>query len=361
MLTTAEQLPIRKNIPLAPLTTIGLGGSAKYFLECKTVEHICAGLEFGKHEHLPVQVLGGGSNIIFSDAGFSGVVLKIALKGIHFDDDGEWMIARAAAGEVWDAFVHACIEKGLGGIECLSGIPGFTGGTPIQNVGAYGQEVKDTIEEVKVLERATLQEKILKNAECGFSYRTSRFKFQDLGKFVVTEVSFRLHKNGRPTIHYPEVKKNVEAAVPLSSLADGRESLEAVRKVVLSLRKKKSMLVDPNDPNSKSVGSFFLNPIVERKQYSSLRNLWKKIGDGSEVPVFSFEEKMKISAAWLVEKAGFAKSYRKVGAGISSNHSLAIINCGGTANDVLALATEIENRVFEKFGIRLVREAVVVD
>ncbi len=360
MLTTSEQLPLQKNILLARLTTIGLGGAAEFFSECKTVEHIRAGLEFGKRERLPIQVLGGGSNIIFPDAGYHGLVLKIALKGIHFDDDGEWMIARAAAGEVWDAFVCACIEKGLAGVECLSGIPGFVGGTPIQNVGAYGQEVKDTIEKVKVLDRVTLQEKILKNSECGFSYRTSRFKLQDSGKFVVTEVSFRLKKNGRPTIRYPEVKKSVEAAIPLPSLADGRESLEAMRNVVLSLRKKKSMLIDPNDPNSKSVGSFFLNPIVEREQYSALSNVWKKIGDGSEVPAFPFQEKKKISAAWLVEHAGFAKGYRKGGAGISSNHSLAIINCSGTARDVLALAAEIEHRVFEKFGIRLVREAVVI-
>jgi UDP-N-acetylmuramate dehydrogenase len=360
MLINSEEFPIQKNVLLAPLTTIGLGGAAKYFFECTTIEHIYAGLEFGKRERLPVQVLGDGSNIIFSDAGFAGVVLKIALKGIRFEDDGEWMIARAAAGETWDAFVRACIEKGLGGIECLSGIPGFVGGTPIQNVGAYGQEVKDTIEEVEVLERATLKEKILKNTECEFSYRASRFKYQDSGKFIVTEVTFRLKKNGRPVIRYPEVKKNIEAAIPLSSLADGKESLGAVRDVVLSLRKKKSMLIDPSDPNSKSVGSFFLNPTVEMDHYSALSSLWKKIGDGSEMPAFPSEKKIKLSAAWLVEHAGFAKGYRKGGAGISSNHSLAIINCGGTTRDVLALAAEIEKRVLEKFGIRLVREAVVV-
>ncbi|MDE3059013.1 MAG: UDP-N-acetylmuramate dehydrogenase [Bacteroidota bacterium] len=354
------QFPLQKSIPLAPLTTIGLGGAAEFFSECETVEHVCAGLEFSKRERLSVQIFGGGSNVIFSDAGFPGLVVKIAVRGIHFEHDGEWMIVRAAAGEVWDHLVHVCIEKGLAGIECLSGIPGLVGGTPIQNVGAYGQEVKDTIVEVRVLERETLREKILKNAECGFSYRASRFKTQDSGKFIVTEVSFRLKKEGRPTVRYPEVKKIVETAVPLSSLADGRASLEAVRSVVLSLRKKKSMLIDPNDPNSKSVGSFFLNPVIEQKQFSIMSERWKKIGDGSEVPAFPSEDKVKLSAAWLVEHSGLTKGYRKGGAGISSNHSLAIINCGGTTRDVLALASEIEERVFGKFGIRLVREAVVV-
>lgn len=343
------------------MTTIGLGGPASYFLECPTVEHIRAGLDLGKREHVSVQVLGGGSNIIFPDEGFAGLILKIALKGISFEEDGEWMIVRAAAGEVWDNFVRQCIEKGLGGIECLSGIPGFVGGTPIQNVGAYGQEVKDTIEEVKVLERGTLEEKILKKAECGFSYRASRFKFQDAGKFIVTEVTFRLKKNGRPVIRYPEVKKIIETSVSLSSLADGRKSLEAVRNIVFSLRKKKSMLIDPNDPNSKSVGSFFLNPVIGKEQFSEVSKQWKKIGDGSEMPTFPFENKIKLSAAWLVEHSGFTKGYRKGGAGISLNHSLALINCGGTTREVLALAIEIEEKVFEKFGIRLVREAVVVE
>lgn len=354
------RVTILENISLSPYTTLQLGGAAKYFCNCTSAEEIKEALEFAKKENLRTHILAGGSNTIFSDDGFDGLVVKVGLTGISFFDDEKDVLAVVKAGEEWEHFVATCVEKGYAGVECLSGIPGSVGATPIQNVGAYGQEVNDTIEEVTALETLTLKEKIFRNEECGFSYRQSRFKLQDSGKYIITEVTFRLKKNGRPTINYPEVKKIIEASVPLSSLADGRESLEAVRKVVLSLRKKKSMVIDPLDPNTKSVGSFFMNPVVSRSQYLVISNQWKKIGDGSEIPTFQFENKLKIPAAWLIEKSGFQKGYTNNNVGISERHTLALVNRGGTTSALLSLAKEIQDGVEKKFGIHLELEPVIV-
>ena len=355
-----KMLLIKDHIDLKPFTTLNLGGSADYFCECTSVSEIKEGLRFARKKNIRHHILGGGSNTIFSDTGFSGLVLKIDLKGISFEDNGKYVIARVKAGEDWESFVRSTVEKGYGGLECLSGIPGSVGATPIQNVGAYGQEVKETIVSVNVLEKETMEEKEFITKDCQFSYRTSRFKSQDAGKYIVTEVTYRLTKNGRPVIHYPEVKKIIEASVNLSSLSDGREALEAVRNIVLSLRRKKSMVIDPNDMNTRSVGSFFLNPIVGDDILSHIASTWKKIGDGSEVPAFSFENKKKIPAAWLIEKSGFKKGYKQNGVGISENHTLALVNYHGTTAALLELAEEIRSGVHSVFGIHLELEANVI-
>ncbi|MBI2427835.1 MAG: UDP-N-acetylmuramate dehydrogenase [Ignavibacteriales bacterium] len=352
---------IKENILLSRYTTLQLGGVAKYFCSCSSVNEIQEALEFARTKNIRTHILGGGSNTVFSDEGFDGLVAKIDLKGISFVEEGNDVLVTAKGGEDWEKLVKMCVEKGYAGIECLSGIPGSVGATPIQNVGAYGQEVKDTIIEVKALDSLAFEEISFSNPDCQFSYRMSRFKIHDAGKYIITEVGFRLKKNGRPTINYPEVKKVVEATIPLSSLADGRASLEAVRNVVLSLRKKKSMVIDPDDPNTRSVGSFFMNPVVENDQFSVVSAQWKRIGDGSEVPSFAFGNKKKIPAAWLIEKSGFHKGYVKDGIGISENHTLALVNRGGTTAALLALANEIQEGVGKKFGIRLEREPVVID
>ncbi len=230
---------MQENIALKDFTTIKLGGTAKYFCVCSSVDELKEAMRFAEGKKIRAHLLGGGSNTIFSDEGFKGLVVKIDLKGISETDDGNDAIVAVKAGEDWEPFVRMSVEKGYAGLECLSGIPGLVGATPIQNVGAYGQEVKDTIVSVKVLERGSLQETGFQNSDCNFSYRSSRFKTDDAGKYIVTEVSFRLRKNGRPTVRYPEVKKTLETTVDLSSIPDGRGSLEAVRNVVLSLRKKK--------------------------------------------------------------------------------------------------------------------------
>lgn len=354
-------MEILEHINLSPFTTIQLGGSAKYFCTCSSVDEIKETLNFAQKRNLRTHILAGGSNTIFSDNGFNGVVIKITSKGISFVEDGNYILVTAKAGEDWEQFVKMCVEKGYGGIECLSGIPGCVGATPIQNVGAYGQEVKDTIEKVTAIDRSTLEEISFSNSDCRFSYRQSRFKFHDSGKYIIAEVTFRLKKKGRPTIIYPEVRKTIEASIPLASLADGRESLEAVRNIVLALRKKKSMVIDPSDPNTKSVGSFFMNPIIDSDQLTVISNQWKKSGDGSKIPTFQSENKIKISAAWLIEKSGFKKGYTKNGVGISDNHTLALVNRGGTTAALLALAKEIRDGVEKKFGIRLEQEPVVVE
>ncbi len=353
-------LAIKEHIELKPYTTLQLGGPADYFCECSTVYELQDALRFAAGRDERLHILGGGSNTIFADEGFRGFVIKIGLKGISFVEDGNDILVTAQAGEDWESFVRTTVEKGYSGLECLSGIPGSVGATPIQNVGAYGQEVKDTIESVTVLERTTLNETIFTNADCRFSYRTSRFKTEDAGKFIVTAVTFRLKRNGRPTIHYPEVKKVIDAQIDLASLGNGRESLSAVREIVIGLRKKKSMVIDPNDPNTRSVGSFFLNPIVDTETLERVADVWSKIGDGSSVPTFPFEEKKKIPAAWLIERAGFQKGTKKNGVGISENHTLALVNYHGTVESLLQLAQEIQKGVESVFGVRLEREANVI-
>lgn len=354
------KLEVKEHIILSHYTTLQLGGAAKYFCTCSSIDGIQEALAFAKQKNLRTHILAGGSNTIFSDEGFNGLVIKIALTGISIADDGADVLVTAKAGEEWDTLVKMCVDKGYAGVECLSGIPGSVGATPIQNVGAYGQEVKDTIVTVKAIDRSTWQEVSFSNSDCQFSYRQSRFKFQDSGKYIITEVTYRLVKNGRPTINYPEVKKIIEASVPLSSLANGKESLTAVRNVVLSLRKKKSMVIDPNDPNTKSVGSFFMNPVVDGAQLQAVRNRWNNIGDGTAMPTFASEGKTKIPAAWLIEKSGFKKGYTKNGVGISNNHTLALVNRGGTTAALLTLAQEIQERVEQNFGIRLEIEPVIV-
>ncbi len=353
-------ISVKEHIRLSDYTTLHLGGMARYFYECTSGDDLRSALQFANEKNIRFHILGGGSNTIFADEGYDGLVIKIGMKGISFVHDGDDILVCAKAGEDWELFVAMTVEKGFAGIECLSGIPGLVGATPIQNVGAYGQEVKDTIELVTVLEKETLQEKIFLNSECGFSYRESRFKSTDSGKYIVTEVIFRLKKNGRPATAYPEVQKMIERTVPLSSLDDGAESLSAVRNIVLSLRKMKSMLIDSNDVNTRSVGSFFLNPIVDKVTLSAIADQWKVNGDGTAVPTFLFGERQKIPAAWLIEKSGFNKGYKINGVGISENHTLALVNYNGTTKSLLRLAEEIQHGVERVFKIRLQLEANVI-
>lgn len=347
---------IHSNIPLSQHTSIGLGGPARLFATCTSPGELRSVLNKAKQERIPVQVLGGGSNIIFSDRGFDGIVIKVAIRGSEFRGNE----AVAASGEPWDEFVQKCIEKDLQGIECLSGIPGLVGGTPIQNVGAYGQEVSETILYVETLDRNTLEVQTLSNEDCGFSYRNSRFKTRDADRYVITKVAFSLHRNGKPQSRYPELLNHLESAGNIRALTPGRQQLQAVRSAVLALRRKKSMVIDPADPNTRSVGSFFTNPVLSHKEFEDLQRRWEGLEGTGSIPIFTTGSQIKVPAAWLVEHAGFTKGYRKEGAGISTRHTLALINCGGTTHDLLTLAAEIQKTVYEKFDIRLEREPIVV-
>jgi len=351
----------RSDIPLSTLTTIGLGGKARLFVSCKTLEEIKESILFAKHQHLQWQVMGGGSNIIFSDEGFNGVVIKVDIKGVNKVENGGDVLVEAAAGEEWDTLVQSCIRHGLSGIECLSGIPGLVGATPIQNVGAYGQEVSDTITSVRAIDLSTMESVEFSNKECQFDYRQSRFKKEDRNRFVITYVTFRLNKNRRPVIRYPELKSYIDSSIKLDELADGREAVEVVRKAVLALRKRKSMVIDPTDPHTRSVGSFFMNLLVTGEEFRRIQGQWRESGGSDDIPTFPAGDRFKIPAAWLVEHAGFRKGFRRGKVGISANHALALVNYGGTTRELLSLSEEIQLAVRNRFGISLEPEPVIIN
>ncbi len=352
--THETSLTIREHVALGPYTTLGLGGPARYFVACRNDEEIAASLRYAARNGLRIAVLGGGSNSIIADEGFDGLVLHIETRGIvPVDSPGSDTFA-VAAGEPWDDVVRFAIAQGLSGIECLSGIPGSTGATPIQNVGAYGQEVSTTIASVDVLDIRSLEPRRLTNGECCFGYRTSMFKDTDAGRFIVTSVTFRLSREGVPGIAYAELARTIERQRGGGPLPRGVEGLTIVRDAVLALRRSKSMVIDPSDPNSRSVGSFFTNPVVSTDAAQRLRSRWP------DMPQFPVGDSVKLSAAWLVEHAGFPKGYREGGAAISDHHALALVNRGTTAHDLLALATKIQTRVQNEFSIRLEREPVIL-
>lgn len=332
---------IRENVSLAELTTIGLGGEARYFVSGATVEELKEAWLFARENNLPVHVLGGGSNTIFADQGFAGLVIKVGLKGIRFKGEG---LVLAAAGEEWDGVVKQCVERDLAGLECLSGVPGLVGAAPVQNLGAYGQQVASVIMEVEALDGQSLELVALANKQCQFGYRQSRFKKSGQGRYIITGVTFQLQPGGEPRLEYPELIKTAGRA----------PTLLGVRQAVLKLRRRKSMIVNSEDPHSRSCGSFFVNPLISRDDLARLQK-------DHQVPYFEVGDDVKVPAAWLVEQAGFSKGFRQGGVGISPHHALALVNYGGTAKDLLALAEKIQIAVKKKFGVELEREPVAVD
>ena len=342
-----NKFELKENVPLAPLTTLKIGGAARYFVRAETETQVADALRFAGDEDLDFFILGGGSNVLISDSGFDGLVLQIGLKGKAFTrEETSSLIVTAAAGEDWDAFVAYCVEQDLAGIECLSGIPGFVGGTPVQNVGAYGQEVAETIVSVRCFDRKTCEFVTLSNADCGFTYRTSIFNSNEKERYIVLSVTYALRHGGRPKVVYKDL---------IEHFGDRQPSLGEVRDVVLTIRRSKSMVIKETDPNSRSAGSFFKNPVVEISKLEEIR------ADFDRVPHFDFGDKVKIPAAWLIENAGFNKGFALNNAGISTKHTLALINRGGaTAAEMIALKEKIQAAVAAKFGIELHPEPVFV-
>ncbi len=346
---------MQKNVPLRNLTTIGLGGNARFFYECESTTDIVECLNFVRKNNLPILPLGGGSNIVFADEGYDGLVCKIGLRGLIFTEERDTTLVSAMAGENWDDLVCSCIEKGLGGLECLSGIPGSVGAVPVQNVGAYGQEVKDSIELVTCLDRNDGSEILFSVSDCEFDYRSSRFKKKDKDRYIVIRVNFRLKNQASPGISFPEVQRWIDEKFGNDFLSySPADALKKTREAVISLRRKKSMVVDSADPNSRSAGSFFMNPVVSQSLCDRIRASYP------DLPFFPAPGGCKIPAAYLIDRSGIDRSYRIGGAGLSANHSLAIVNFGGSAKDVLALAAWIEKRVEKLFGIALQTEPVIV-
>lgn len=321
---------VAHDVPLAPLTTLGLGGAAKRFVKVTSVVDLVDVLAEGR-----VLILGGGSNLVVSDAGFDGLVVQIGIRGIAVDCD----TITVAAGESWDDFVAQMVAARRVGVECMSGIPGLVGATPMQNVGAYGQEVSDTIQSVRVYDRDKRELVTMTPAECAFGYRTSVFRGS--ARWVVVDVTFRLPRGEDSQLRYAELQK---------ALGGQRAPLARVRETVIALRRGKGMVVDPADPESKSAGSFFTNPIVSADRVPAGAPSWPQ-PDG----------RVKLSAGWLIEHAGFAKGYTRGNVGISKKHALALVNRGGTTSELLALATEIQDGVRAKTGISLEREPILVE
>lgn len=341
-------MKIQENIPLAQFTTLKIGGPARYFGKAENEADVIEALAFADERGLPVFILGGGSNVLVSDGGFDGLVLQIALMGIdRTAGDGGRTIVTAYAGEDWDSFVAYCIEHDFAGVECLSGIPGFVGGTPVQNVGAYGQEVSETIISVRCFDRTSGKVVELSNGECGFAYRRSIFNSTERNRFVVLSVTFSLMPGGTPKLAYKELNEYFSGSKPL---------LGEVRDAVLAIRRKRSMVIDQNDPNSRSAGSFFKNPIVDGGKFVELQAVYP------DVPSFPADPgKVKIPAAWLIENAGFHKGFALGNVGISSNHTLALINRGGaTAEELIRLKEMVQRAVADRFGIDLEPEPIFV-
>jgi UDP-N-acetylmuramate dehydrogenase len=349
---------LRENISLAPFTTLQIGGPARYLAEAANENEIIEALELAAVRNLPLFVLAGGSNVVVADAGFPGLVLRIATRGLHPAGEESDGIVNVAAGEEWDSFVEWSVKRGFAGIECLSGIPGTVGGTPIQNVGAYGEEVSEVIASVRAVERESGTIVEFSKAECGFSYRSSTFNTNRKDRFIVLTVSFWLHPGGEPRIQYADLRRFLDAQHDGITVAE-------VRAAVLKIRATKAMLRLPGDPDSQSVGSFFKNPVVPDEVALRVEETARAQGrlarSESMLRYRAGEGRVKLAAAWLIERAGFPRSYGRGKVGLSSKHTLAVINRGGaTAAEIVDFMREIQGGVRGVFGVDLIPEPVFV-
>jgi UDP-N-acetylmuramate dehydrogenase len=336
---------IREEIPLAPLTTFGVGGVARHFVAVKTEAELTEALLWAAKQGTKVFVLGGGSNLLVRDEGFDGLVLRLEIAGVESCGDGCFDVG---AGESWDGFVSLAVAGGFAGIECMAGVPGSVGGTPVQNVGAYGQEVAETMVSVRAYDRRAGEFVELSREECRFRYRESRFNTDESGRFVVTRVRFQLVPGGPACLKYAELRQRFSREAP---------TLAEVSAAVRDIRRGKGMLLVEGDPDCRSAGSFFKNPVVPSAKAAEIA-----AAEGVEVPHWpAGEGRVKLPAAWLLERAGFVKGFGEGRVGISSRHTLALVNRGGaTFADVSQMQDKIVTRVWDKFGVRLVREPVVV-
>jgi UDP-N-acetylmuramate dehydrogenase len=346
-------MTVLENVYLAPLTTLKVGGPARYFTESKSAAEVAEAVNFARSKDLPLFVLGGGSNLVVSDAGWPGLVLKLAAQGIDERTADGKTLFDVGAGEEWDRFVARAVARNCAGVECLSGIPGSVGGTPVQNVGAYGQEVSETIESVLVFDLNDGQIRELCAEACGFQYRTSIFNTSERGRFIILRVTYALTPGGKPRIEYADLKKHFAGFQNTPSLTSTREAVRRIRAA-------KAMLITPGDEDCRSAGSFFKNPVLSSEQYEELTQ--RARAKALQVPSYpALDTQKKVSAAWLVEHSGFSKGYSSGQVGISRKHALAIVNRGeATAADILGLKDHIQQRVNELWNINLEPEPVFV-
>ncbi|WP_348269037.1 UDP-N-acetylmuramate dehydrogenase [Edaphobacter paludis] len=352
-----ETLPIRvqEQVLLAPFTTFRIGGPARYFCEVASEAELVEAVQFAGRNSLKIFVLGGGSNLLVSDDGFDGLVIHIAIDDpIESVGDGQFVNYTATAGTDWNAFVLHICEQGISGVECLAGIPGSVGGTPVQNVGAYGQEVASTITGVRAFDVETGVFVTLAHDQCGFAYRHSIFNTSQRGRYIVTAVTFRFDLNARPNLAYADLQRHFadwDATRPAPTPLD-------VYHAVRAIRHGKGMLIVEGEADCRSAGSFFKNPVVAPSVLTRIAaNLQLPAGEIPHWPAAGGQ--VKLPAAWLLEKAGFIKGFTLGHAGISSRHTLALINRGhATATDMVALRDRISSEVLSRFEIRLEQEPV---
>lgn len=335
---------------------MGVGGAARFFAAATSVEELREALAWAKQKSLPLFVLGGGSNLVFADSGWPGLVLKVDLKGIEFQEDGGIVRLLAGAGEEWDTAVSRSVAQGCAGLETLSGIPGSVGGTPVQNVGAYGAEVSTAIASVEALEIASGELCRFANCECGFAYRASRFNREDKNRYIITRVVYALRAGGEPRLEYAELQRYFAEGAGRGSAV----SLASVRAAVLAIRRRKSMVYDPDDLDSHSSGSFFKNPVVAPEIAEKVR-LWAE-ARGLRAPIYPAADgaAAKLSAAWLIEQSGVSKGFTMGAVAVSSKHALALTNRGGaSAAGLMALKEHVQASVRQAFGIELQVEPVL--
>ncbi|MCH9652162.1 MAG: UDP-N-acetylmuramate dehydrogenase [Deltaproteobacteria bacterium] len=350
---------LRPGVPFADLTTLAVGGPATYLAACSSTEELVETLTWAQGKSLPLFILGGGSNLLVADEGFQGVAIELLDQSLHFEAAGSAWRVRAGAGLPWDRLVAATVERGLTGIEALSGIPGRVGAAPIQNIGAYGQELATHLENVQVIDTRTGSQRSWTAAECQFGYRTSIFKGAEHRHLWVTGITLLLSA-GNPTLAYGELQRRFSA----NDLTPSAEPTpENVRHQVLDIRRSKSMLLGGDDPNRRSAGSFFVNPVIQPDEAQLTQQKVENLRGPSAaktMPQYPQPDgRIKLSAAWLIEAAGFHKGYCLGAAGLSTRHCLALVNRGGaTAEELVALAARIRQRVRHAFGVTLVPEPV---
>jgi UDP-N-acetylmuramate dehydrogenase len=340
----------QSDVALAPFCTMRVGGPARWFVSAQTESDIGRAMAWASGRGVPIHVLGGGSNVVIADEGVDALVIHVVITGVERREDGGRVVFAAGAGEPWDPLVAASVAAGCAGLECLSGIPGCVGGTPVQNVGAYGQDVSMTITHVDAVDRQTASSRRLTNVECGFGYRSSRFKREDIDRFVVTRVEYSLVASGPPTIAYADVVDYMHrAGLGAPTLLDARDA-------VLAIRRRKGMVIEPGNAANRSCGSFFVNPVVSRDDLRRAQD----VASGPRVPHYAVDaSSVKIPAAWLIEQAGFPKGTPRGAVGISPFQAQALINRGGArAADLVALACDIKRAVWNMFGISIVPEPV---
>ncbi|QSR84592.1 UDP-N-acetylmuramate dehydrogenase [Methylacidimicrobium sp. B4] len=346
-------MQIQENVPLAPLTTLGVGGNARYLVEVRSEPEAREALSLASERNLPLFILGGGSNVVIGDRGFAGLVLKMSIRGLEEEWEKGDRLFWVGAGEPWDPFVARTVAEGFAGLVLLSGIPGTVGGTPIQNVGAYGAEVATSIRAVRAIDRRDGCIVEIPAAACSFGYRRSIFNTEKNGRYLLLAVCYSLSKEENPELGYPDLRS-------FFSRRGGPPSLPEIREEVLRIRRAKAMVVLADEEDSRSAGSFFKNPVLEPAAWVELQRRAEKLG--LVPPSYPADDgQRKVPAAWLLENSGFPKGLHRGSVGISRRHALAIVNRGGaTAGEIVAFMEEIKRTVEATFAIRLQPEPVFV-